>query len=555
MKRFSNSVIALSASLTVASLYPSVAEAGPCGTGSAAGHTTCASRPHPGLDVTKFANMLANSLYAIGLKGYSLTMYGEDGHAEPVLLMQMGWGQNPESPTFKFDGTVVSAQASVSKLITEAAVRRAIEVNQESPAFANAPPTITNRRIGPNTKIFDVLPPVFARSASYFNSSGQVVTRFADATIDQVLKHTAGLPRNTTSIWDITKNLTPTCPPNTTCTCTAGTACYANENYQIASIILPLILDNDRSVRATVDNFIESNCSSQPPGDPLDQCELRFAQMLLGSMGMATAKTMVNEPVTTKSYCGPTAALNAGEKVARAYAGANGTNGIYMTGVLDHDCGVGNWYMTSANAANVLRRVWDGMFFNHRATTIPFFHGGDLYVKNGTSSWEYHSIAQNSHETSRLATVILTNSPNSSGQLFQAFRDAMSNSRVAPPTPPTSVPVMTAAKGPWKCTQTGTTKWFSLRIPNKHFTRAFDPQGYGGTQSEEPWFVASETTTNASGTFVNYRIGKGSVRATGNPTGTWTLARNPSTPNTLTVTRKEGSAAVKNYTCSADPLP
>jgi hypothetical protein len=552
---------------TLTSLLYSVDAAAQCGTN---GQARCSKRPHPGLNVDGFANAVANNLATRNIKGYSLALYSEDGHPEPVLDMSAGFAIDERSKR-NFDGNAVSAIGSVSKLLTEAAVRRAMEIATDAPAYSA-------NRVDANTRFLDLLPTVFRRVAgtnSYYN----------DVTIEQILRHRGGVPNslrpdpygNPYDYWMMMARLPPTLPDGgglpdggplphdcvkTPADSTAPN-CYSNDNYVIASMLLPII--RMPNMRNLVNQIGATVCSGKPAGRERDSCEIQYAFTTLGETTNAIVKEMLVDALApTSASCDPTTLVNT-MTVAFQYPTGSTLGGGLPPGSpapFIRGCGVGGWFMRSHDVARIMRRVWDGSFFNHGMTgeRMPRGHNGVLTF--------YRGLAVNRIEGMDLTWVLLSNSPlaltalpdggvvadpNEFGLVGGAIDAAYTANTIAPPAPPPNPPVLGRVRAIWRCVQDGvSSNVLSLRISNRYDIKGSNLLDFNGESSEEIWSTSAENTTNASGTYRFYRGGTSPRATSGVFVGSWTLTRNSG--NSISITRHDNASGWSGaYSCAIDP--
>ncbi|MET0595201.1 MAG: serine hydrolase, partial [Polyangiaceae bacterium] len=277
----------------------------------------CTWRTHPGINTQGLANDIANEMHGAGLQGFSVTAFGEDGNPSPVIDMSFGLSQVPATgPSIQFDSNTISSLGSVSKLITEATVRHALEIN-----WAGATGPYGACPVRSTSNFVSILPAVFGRIAH---------ATYANVTIERLLNHEAGL--ETKHPYDALVESAATG------TCQVGTECYSNINYQLATMLVPLI--RDCSIRASVENEITTACASQV-GDPArDRCQIDRAYLILGTLSNIYAQAMLTDKYTTVADCGPDYYVSLGANVARGFmARQNNPGGFLMSFIPDEACG------------------------------------------------------------------------------------------------------------------------------------------------------------------------------------------------------------------------
>jgi CubicO group peptidase (beta-lactamase class C family) len=202
-----------------------------------------------------------------GLKGWSLTLVDRDGNQ--IVRASQGFANSTTGQPFY--STTVSGIGSISKMLTEAAVRHAIELNQELPNVACAD------TYSLDTLFLEALPSIFSELAH---------ESYADVTIEQILQHRGGVPH--------TVNDNPGVPHwnrryeyyNTmkkievTKICTKDDSCYSNDNYVLATMMLPII--HNCGYKAIVEDWGDALCANVSGARERAECKIQIAFDLLG---------------------------------------------------------------------------------------------------------------------------------------------------------------------------------------------------------------------------------------------------------------------------------
>ena len=514
---------------------------GTCGTNPP--YATCTTRPHAKLDIDAFADQIADELGTLGLKGYSISVFGEDGNLLPRLDMSQGLASGPTETTIPFTSDVASAVGSVSKLITEGAVRHAIEINNE----ANAVPA--SCKVHLDTPFLDVLPAAFRRAAgpsSYYNSS----------TVEQVLRHQAGVPTTVPTLadgnpdhWRAMKR------PSELQECARGTYCYGNENYVLAGVMLPLI--RDCSLKAEIDDAAQSFCFRNAPGQSKDTCEIQYAVDELSVMSNEIAKAMVIDPLDARANCDYRKLIGGNIMVARGFASGTAASGTYLGADL-RGCSILGWHVPTNDLGRIMRRFWDGAFFNHASMgyRMPESHGGAVaWSANGVLG-HYRGLASTMIPTTfggeNITVAFVANSPVQPGVIdgivYNAF---VSNARSTPEA--VSHGVMTSARGTWTCTQIEVpTNTMSLRIGSSNDIKGFNRMDFGGWGSEELWFPWEIDSVQSNGEYVYYQAGT-SPKATTNVYWGRYYMRQDATTGNIKIRRTDNATNWQgNYNCVLD---
>jgi hypothetical protein len=516
-------------------LIPSSAFTAPCGSQDQA---RCDFGNVPHFAEVEFGHEIADELDDLGLKGWSLTVIDRNG-VEAVRVSQ-GFADSADGQPLY--GTTASGIGSISKMFTEASVRHAIELNHELPNAACA------GAFSLHTPFLDALPPVFSEVAH---------GSYADVTIEQILKHTGGLP--------ITYNLEEAPPgsphwdrkytyydmmtkTNIETSCQEGVRCYNNDNYVLATMMLPII-DNCDS-RAVVDAWITAACSNVVGSAARAECEMQYAFDMLGNMANYAIEDWILDPLDIEATCDPRAdpVIN-GQNVALGYANANDPVGV-LPREDTRACGVGRWFMSSQDLARAMRYVGSGSFFLNRANAnaLPDRHDGLLYDEATPSETAYYSAWFESRagefyyafETNQRLAM----NPNGVGP-DDIIRDVFEAAREVTLLP--QPPLIESIRGDWHCQRIGAGADVRLQSYGRYDTRVFLAEDQQGDGAKEIWTVTAQDANSAAGTYVYYE-------ASGSPindvlaSGTWSLKRTE--PNTLKMTRRDVNGWTGNYVCS-----
>jgi hypothetical protein len=506
--------------------------------GTSAPLLTCTKRPHTRLNINTFANTIADSVKAMNLKGFALSVYGEDGHPDPILTIQQGLASGPAETTIAHTPLVAQAVASVSKLIVESAIRHAIEINND----ADTPACEVNI----STPFLNVLPAAFSRAAG-------PGTWYTSASVEHVLQHRAGVPNTPGTLPDGHPDLwSIMAKPAGHTSCTLNTRCYANQNYLLATMMLPLI--RDCSLRASLESEAATFCRRNLIGPDKDTCEMQYAYDQLSLRSNTIVKEMVMDPLNASASCNYTQLIAGNVSVARGFASQSAASGIYVP-VEERSCAAGGWHMSTKELGRVARRMWDGSFFNHASTgfAMPEAHNGgiSLFLNGGQGEWR--SLAMWMMPTAlgseSVSAAFVANSPVDTDTVYSILYNAFESAAASSPAA-VNQGVFTPTRGRWSCARTGApSQVVSLRIANRYDIKLFGPLDFSGQGSEELWTPTTVNTNSASGTFVFYRAGTSPKANFGVSRGTFSLTRNATTGG-VSFTRTINGSSAQTFTCT-----
>ncbi|MET0592723.1 MAG: hypothetical protein ABW133_08500 [Polyangiaceae bacterium] len=520
----------------------------------------CTKRAYRGIRIDDFARDVANAISLVDPtpnpdyippKAFSVTVHGDDGESTPVLTLNSGQAQsNDGGGPFNFTDGVASAIGSVSKLLTEAAVRRMIEVNAEGSAYAACRVTLA-------TPFIDVLPAAFKRRAQA-NSS----TWYNGVSVEQVLQHRAGVPAQNPISWATVMN-----PVHPYLGCSQSPVkipptepvpgCYSNTNYLIASTMLPLI--RDCALRAQVDASAAAHCTAETAGLNRDTCEMNWAFNFLSGMANSIVKEMVLDQTNARASCDyPFVQIQSRIEVARGYGDRFAvSNGQYFRPTPSW-CGAWGWQIPSSDLASVLRHIWDGAYFiseNSMGSRMTPLHNGSV---DNYRALTIHLVPGTPppgapRSPAELTFAVVANSPMDTIHVLEKVKAAF-NAALDPtagPTPPAPVPLLTGARGAWRCTGLG--RHIRLRIANTRDIAAFEAVGFAGLGAEELWTASGGTVmspTAPTGTYVRFPAGMG-PKSGSNQTGTWSITR---TGSNITIMTAATGGSSFSYGCLPDTL-
>lgn len=508
--------------------------------GTSAPLLTCTKRPHTRLNINTFANNIADGLKALNLKGFSLSVYAEDGHPDPILTLQQGLASGPTETTIAHTPLVAQGIASVSKLIVESAIRHAIEINNEASG------TTAACRVNIGTPFLNVLPAAFSRAAG-------PGTWYTSASVEHVLQHRAGVPHTPGTLpsgypdfWSIMAK------PTGHTSCSLNTPCYANQNYLLATMMLPLI--RDCSLRAAVEGAATAFCRRNLVGRDKDTCEMQHAYDQLALVSNAMVKEMIMDPLNASASCDYTQLISGNISVARGFASQSAASGIYLP-FEERPCAAGGWHMSTKELGRVVRRMWDGSFFNHASTgfALPESHnGGITYFVNGVRG-DWGSLAlwmlPTALGSESVSAAFVANSPVDTGAVYSILYDAFDFAAASSPAA-VNQGVFTPTRGTWRCTRNGApSQVISLRIANRYDIKLFGGLDFSGQGSEELWTPTTVNANSASGTFVFYRAGTSPKATSGVSRGTFSLTRN-ATSGAVSFTHTINGSSAQSFACT-----
>jgi hypothetical protein len=520
----------------LAALIPASASAVPCGSQNQA---RCDFGNVPDFSEVEFGHEIADELDDLGLKGWSLTVIDRDG-IEAVRVSQ-GFADSADGQPFY--ATTASGIGSISKVFTEAAIRHAIELNQELPN------TMCAGAFTLDTPFLDVLPPVFSEVAHW---------SYADVSIEQILVHAGGVP--------ITHNLDEAPPgsphwnrkytyydmmtkTNIETSCQEGAECYNNDNYVLATMMLPII--HNCGNRAFVDAWSTAACSDVVNPAARAECEIQYAFDMLGSMSNYIIEDWILDPLDIEATCDPRAdpVIN-GQNVALGYAHANDPVGVLPREDV-RACGVGRWFMTSQDLARAMRYVGSGSFFIDRANAdaLPYRHSGLLRDTTTPSETAVYTAWFESRpgdfyyafETNQSLDVNPTDEPGPDDTIRAVFEAAREITLLPQP------PLIAAIRGDWNCERIGAGADVLLQSYGRYDTRVFLADDQQGDGAKELWTVTAQNGSSANGSYVYYDA-SGSPNDDVLASGTWSLQR--TTQNRLKMTRRDVNGWTGNYICS-----
>ena len=555
---------AISFTLTTAMALLDAGDAHAQSCGTSAPFATCTKRPHTKFNIDTFANTVADGLKTKGLKGYSLSVFGEDGNPAPVLAMSQGLASGPTETTIPYTTSVAQTILSISKVLTEGAVRHAIEINNAVTAVP------ASCKVTTSTPILNILPAAFRRAAQAGLAPG--VKPFYDTvTVNQVLRHMGGVPDTLPQLPDnsgpdywamMNRGVVDGLPDGgvpdggvNVKTCPLDTMCYSNFNYVLATMMLALI--RDCSLKATNESEAASFCFRNSTGRSKDTCQIQHAFDNLSVIGSKIVKEMVVDPITTKASCDYTQLISGNISVARGFADAGAPSGGYQ--VIDpRYCNVGSWHMATNELGKILRHMWDGSFFTKRATSfeMPDSHNGGLLQFTNGLAVQFRSQASlympTAFGSEDLIAVFFANSPVAPWEVDQLMYEAWQASQRTTPAA-VNQGILSTARGTWDCNQVeNTTFKLILRISNANDMKGFIAKSWSEQGSEEIWTTTQWNTTQASGTSKSFKAGTSVAAPVLVYPGTWTVTRDgTTTPVKIKVKKTDtGSGLVTNYNCS-----
>lgn len=506
-------------------MVPGAAVAAPCGSN---GQARCELGNAPLFSETAFADQVADEVDAFGLKGWSMTLVDRDGRE--IVRISQGFANSAAGRPFY--ATTVSGIGSVSKVLTEAAVRHAIELNQ---ALPNTPCAGVFTL---DTPFLDALPSMFSQIAH---------SSYADVTIEEIITHRGGVPgtnnpgpasvppgQHWNRRYDYYDTMTKT---DISKPCTRGSRCYRNDNYVIATMMLPII--RSCNLRPVVDAWSWAACGSIVNAQDRAECQIQIAFDTLGVASNEIVQEWILDPLDIEATCDPldNPVVN-GQRVALAYSSAMDTTGELVKEDV-RACGVGRWFMSSQDLARAMRYVDSGSFFLSRAnaTDLPSAHSGDL---EGLYQARFRRLSRGFYyafETNQPFDVLQADAV-----IKAAFDDAQGGHDLGD-TPS----LMHAIRGDWNCDRVGSSNDVILQVYGINDVRLFSPLGRQGLGAKDIWYVSTNEYEQASGTYVYYP-------ALGSPTddllatGSWTLVR--TAPDRLEMTRRDDGGWTGDYICS-----
>jgi hypothetical protein len=519
------------------------ADAQTCGTGGVA--VPCTVQPYRRLLVQQFANGVADVMATSKIQhlpdggvqptftapnGYSVAVVGNDSNT-PILLMNYGNAHKaPVAPLVPYSQYVASPLASVSKLLAESAIRHLIEINGAGGGFSSC-------RVSLSTPFLDVLPAAFKRHAT---ANGR--TYYNGITVEQILRHRGGVPSQYPLPWTTIMN-----PQDAYRSCGQSTiqpsddpdvvGCYANNNYLIAAMLLPLM--RDCALKSQIETAVLSHCYSLS-GDARDACDMNFEFSWLSALSNSIVKDMIFDPKGSRGACNPEPLRLEGINVARGGGQANA--GGYFKSVLGW-CNTWGWQATALDVARAMDHVWNGAFFHAAAnqTRNKTWHTGAVN--------DFYSVAIQLGQSPYLTAtaVVVANSPFDHLRVRNSIRDsfAFAQDEIAGPALPDPPPILVDAAFAWDCT--GGARPFRLKIASRYDIVASDPTDRGGLGTEEIWTATSANAPEtATGTYQTFQAGRSPI---GSSQGSWTLSRTATT-NRITVTKTPPGGTQSTYTCA-----
>lgn len=483
------------------SAIPSSVLAEPCGPHN---DSRCQFSESSEMDTEKFIKEVADELEAhfSNAKGYALSVSGD--RKSGIASVARGAADVQRGRAFSATGTL-SGIGSVSKLLTEMAVNKSIEINNRASGFSQC-------RVYLHSEVFDVLPPVFRRV---------VHPGYRHMSIGQVLRHKAGLARCNIGMgrahvgdpgtwkWDYYKLLSSGPNPSSnvlSCQqCQVGSSCYNNDNYVLATMLLPMIRYGCDAKKNNMLSEIERRCRGRAQGWSKDFCEIQTSFDILGVEANKIVHDMaVYEGALGVATCDPFSYDT--DAVAKQYENVMSSH----PGKISEEqypakrgCGVGGWFMSAHALAQVLHRAWYGEHFVKPYTRATFQTEHDGQAAN------YSAYATKFGDG--LTAAFLSNSSVNGPLVKSIVKRAYQNARFPRPKSGDSSKVRDVFAGTsWNCVGRGSSSnKIELRVPKyEEWLTGIVWDEFWFLGAEERWIVDSDQNGVMKGVYNYFKLGE-----------------------------------------------
>lgn len=457
------------------------------------------------VDTKDFGEEVARALHRMTFKGFSLSVVGRNGRG--ILEITSGY-RNDSKDTF--DRLTPSCIGSVSKMITEMALLKSLEITEIADKYSKC-------RRSVNSKAIELLPEIFHRITH---------PDYQRSDINNFLDHNSGLSKcadigkdgqDGHNRWDYVKLLSSAIGEHAD-KCDKGVAecgkpvpggyCYNNNNYVIAAMLLPLIRGGCSGKKREIEARSAVQCMFTPEGRRRDDCLVNHSIKMLSEEANDIVREMVWRSTTAmhNAFCKPLANLQGGP--AQWFLDPTNENekGQYRSPgekeILPQGCGVGGWYTSSTTLARLLSKAWYGNFFLQEQLTVKQLPPAHTGLRDG-----YHSLA---FKLGRgLSVAFLSNSPFDFVEVGDAIIQAYEHHKYAKVKVGSSTLFRSRVRGiSWKChSRDPGQPGFELRFSEWDQPKGLFKNEWNGYGAEEVWYVSKETKDRINGSYSYHQLG------------------------------------------------